>query len=178
MNPEIAAQDAPCTAFSARGLRVGIVTSVYHQSVCSALERGAVDAFTAAGGSPSDIVRVDAPGAFELVAISLAMAQRIDIDAVVALGCVLTGETSHDKFICEAVVNGLSQVSLQTGKPVAFGVLTCVTVEQARARSGGAKGNKGVEAMQAAIHAVHSIAHIRGEEGHVGSAGNAMRAHR
>ncbi len=142
---------------SAAGLRVGVVTSRYHREICDALEQGAVDAFAALGGAESDLVRVRAPGSFELVALALALAQRKDIDAVVALGCVLTGETSHDRHLCDAVAQGLVGVTLRTGKPVAFGVLTCVTVEQAQARAGGRKGNKGIEAMHAAIDAALAI---------------------
>jgi 6,7-dimethyl-8-ribityllumazine synthase len=89
--------------------------------------------------------------------VAQALAARGDIDAVVALGCVLTGETSHDRYICDAVAHGLMQVALRHGTPVTFGVLTCVTIEQARARSGGTKGNKGAEAMDAAIDAALAI---------------------
>lgn len=147
---------------SAKGLRVGVVASRYHSEVCEALESGAVGAFVALGGAADDIVRIDAPGSFELVAIALALAKRTDIDAVVALGCVLTGETSHDRHICDAVAHGLVGVTLQTGKPAAFGVLTCVTVEQAQARAGGRKGNKGIEAMHAAVDAAIAIRAVAG----------------
>jgi 6,7-dimethyl-8-ribityllumazine synthase len=118
---------------------------------------------------------VDAPGSFELVAIAHALASRADVDAVVCLGCVITGETTHDRYICEAVANGFADITARTGKPVAFGVLTCQTVEQAVVRSGGgdgarssvgkgsnvSKGNKGEEAMHAALIAARAVERIQ-----------------
>ena len=148
-------------AISARGLRIGIIESDYHQEICAGLSAGAVDAFLNAGGDSQNIVHVHSPGSYELVAIALALAERSDIDAVVALGCVLTGETSHDRYICDAVANGLINATIRTGKPIAFGVLTCITIEQARARAGGSKGNNGVEAMHAAISATRTTQEIR-----------------
>lgn len=149
------------SAIDSRGMRIAIVESSYHHDICVALARGAVDAFTQAGGDSQNLVHVHAPGSYELVAISLALAERSDIDAVVALGCVLTGETSHDRYLCDAVAHGLMDVTIRTGKPVAFGLLTCITIEQARARAGGSKGNKGIEAMHAAIAATRTIQGIR-----------------
>ena len=142
---------------SAAGMRIGVVTSTYHGEICSALRTGALDAFARAGGAGGDLLELRSPGAYELVALSLALAERTQVDAVVALCCVLTGETSHDRYICDAVAHGLVRVTLETGKPVAFGLLTCATIEQARARAGGKHGNKGAEAMQAAIAAVTAI---------------------
>ncbi len=153
-----------------RGMRIAIVQSTYHNDVCSALALGAVDAFASAGGDTDELIQVLAPGAYELVAISVALAERSDIDAVVALGCVLTGETSHDRYICDAVAKGLVDITVRTGKPIAFGVLTCLTIGQAQARAGGSKGNKGVEAMNAAIAAVRVIQEIKsGSRTHVGA---------
>lgn len=154
-------QTNQANAISASGLRIAIVESQYHPEICTALATGAVDAFMNAGGDTQRILHVHAPGSYELVAIALALAERSDIDAVVAIGCVLTGETSHDRYICDAVAHGLVDVTIRTGKPVAFGVLTCITIEQARARAGGSKGNKGIEAMHAAIAATRTIQEIR-----------------
>lgn len=135
----------------ATGLRIAIVASSYHADVTGALRAGAAASLALRGGTVA--VDESAPGAFELPMVAQAVAARGDIDAVVALGCVLTGETSHDRYISDAVAHGLMQVALRHGIPVTFGVLTCVTIEQARARAGGAKGNKGGEAMDAAIDA-------------------------
>ena len=144
-------------------MRVGVVTSAYHAEICDALTQGACEAFKEAGGDCDTLIRVAAPGAFELVVISAALAARADVDAVVAIGCVLTGETSHDRFLCDAVAHGLAELSMRCGKPVGFGVLTCLTLEQARARAGGTKGNKGAEAMHAAIAATRTIQAIRAD---------------
>lgn len=126
-----------------------------------ALQTGALEAFRQSGGDEQSLRLASAPGTYELVAISLAMAQRGDVDAVVALGLVLTGETSHDRYICDAVARGLLDITLRTNVPVAFGVLTCQTMEQAQARAGGSRGNKGIEAMNAALCAAWEVRRIR-----------------
>jgi len=157
-------QSSSSQPIDARAMRIGVVESLYHHEICRALTAGAVDAFHAAGGDAGNVVLVESPGSYELTAIALALAERSDIDAVVALGCVLTGETSHDRYICDAIAHGLTSITLRTGKPVAFGIITCITIEQARARAGGNKGNKGVEAMHAAIRATRTIGEIRAAE--------------
>lgn len=153
----------------AAGLRIGIVASVYHWDIVGPLVEAATAAFSEAGGAHADLVVVESPGAFELVSICSALARRKDIDGVVALGCVIRGETSHDSWINAAVAHGLVTLSVATGKPAAFGVLTCNTHEQAVARSGGDKGNKGEEAMKAAIAAVREIQAINGADRAVSS---------
>ncbi|MSR42214.1 MAG: 6,7-dimethyl-8-ribityllumazine synthase [Phycisphaerales bacterium] len=141
----------------ARGLRIGVVTSQYHDAITSRLLSGAQACFLAAGGTQTDLLCIEAPGSYELISIARTLASRPDLDAIVCLGCVLTGETRHDEYICEAVANGLAHISATSGKPVAFGVLTCPSIEHAEARAGGAKGNKGAEAMRASIAAAQSI---------------------
>lgn len=141
----------------AAGLRVGLVVSRYHDEIVNALAQGATRAFLAAGGAPDRLLRVDAPGAFELPVVAAAMARSNAFDAVVCLGLVLTGETRHDQYICDAVAHGLQRLAIDTGKPMGFGLLTCQTLEQAKARAGGDKGNKGDEAMRAALLAVLAV---------------------
>lgn len=136
---------------SARGLRIGVAVSQYHGDITEALRDGAVEVFTKAGGSADDLLIATVPGAFELLTLCQALARRGDLDAVIAIGCVIRGETTHDQYICQAVSQGLAQIALDTGKPVAFGLLTCQTKHQARERAGGEGGNKGAEAMAAAI---------------------------
>jgi len=150
-------KDAGTEQLDARGLRVGMAVSRYHDAVTDRLRDGAERVFTDAGGEPDDLVVVTTPGAFELTAVCQALAMRGDLDAVVALGCVIRGETSHDQYIAQAVANGLTQVTLETRLPVAFGLLTCHTRRQAIERAGGAEGNKGEEAMRAAIESVRVI---------------------
>ncbi len=141
----------------ARNLRIGIVTSRYHEAITSALRRGAEKAFLDAGGLPNHLLSIEAPGSYELVPITAAMLQRADIDAVVALGCIVTGDTHHDRYLASAVAHALADLAARSSKPVAFGILTVQTLNQARERAGGAKGNKAVEAMHAAIRTAVAI---------------------
>jgi len=140
---------------------VAVVVSRYHDTVVSKLADGATAAFLQAGGTDDQLLRVDAPGAFELPVVAAALARRDALDAIVCIGLVLAGETSHDRHISESVAHALQDVALETGKPVTFGVLTCQTLEQAIARAGGARGNKGQEAMNAAIVAANAIRAVR-----------------
>ncbi len=140
------------------GRRVAIVTSRYHHAITSRLEEGAVEAFIGAGGAEADLVRCSSPGAFELVAIAAALAARSDLDGVVALGCIVAGETRHDRYLAAAVAQSLADLSARHAKPVAFGVLTVNELKQARDRAGGKVGNKGREAMEATLLAAETIA--------------------
>lgn len=142
---------------NAHGLRIGLVVSDYHSSITHPLRDGAAAAFREAGGRDGDLLVVPAPGAFELTAICRALVHRGDLHAVVALGCIMTGETTHDQHIATAVAHGLTSITVETGIPVCFGVLTCQTMDQARARAGGDVGNKGVEAMAAAISVSRTV---------------------
>jgi 6,7-dimethyl-8-ribityllumazine synthase len=145
----------------ARGVRIGLVVSRYHDSIVERLADGATRAFISAGGDEANLIRIDSPGAYELPVIAAALLRRGDIDAIVALGLVLTGETTHDRYICDSVATGLQELAIETGKPAAFGLLTCQTIAQAEARAGGAKGNKGEEAMGAALLALSALHAVR-----------------
>jgi len=149
-------REGSTTPISANGVRVGVVTSRYHHAVTSRLCDGATRAFLDAGGHLDDLVSMEAPGAFELPALS---AHLLDsgVNAVVALGCIITGETPHDQYIAAAVASALANLSVECRRPVAFGVLTCRTLAQAEARAGGEKGNKGEEAMHAALAALQAM---------------------
>ncbi|MCH8151590.1 MAG: 6,7-dimethyl-8-ribityllumazine synthase [Planctomycetes bacterium] len=142
---------------SAAGLRVGLAVSRYHAEITAALRDAAIKQFTEAGGAADDLRIVSAPGAFELIAVCRALAMVADTDAIVAIGCVISGETMHDRYIAAAVAHGLSMITVQRGVPVTFGVLTCQNVDQAKARAGGDKGNKGAQAMAAAIETAHTV---------------------
>ncbi|MGI9013475.1 MAG: 6,7-dimethyl-8-ribityllumazine synthase [Phycisphaerales bacterium] len=136
---------------SAAALRIAVAVSSYHSPVTLALLDGARAAFSEAGGAEEDLIVMQAPGAFELPVICAALLARDDVDAVVALGCILAGETTHDQVLGNAVATSLINLSTAWRKPVGLGLLTCQTIEQAQARAGGPLGNKGAEAMQAAI---------------------------
>jgi 6,7-dimethyl-8-ribityllumazine synthase len=142
---------------------VAVVVSRYNESVTYRLRDGALAEFAqrypqAAGGS---VVIVEAPGAYELPALSLAAARTGRFDGVVALGCLIKGETRHDRYIAEAVSQGLVNVTIATDIPVAFGVLTVDTPKQAQARAGGSSGNKGQEAMSALLDTIEQIRILR-----------------
>jgi len=144
-------------AVSAAGVRVAIAVSRYHHDITDALREGAARVFVDAGGRANDLSVHEVPGAFELPIISRALAERPDIDAVIALGCVLRGETMHDQYLADAITNGLTRISIDAGKPIGLGLLTCQTMHQARERAGGSHGNKGAEAMTAALEMVHTL---------------------
>lgn len=141
-----------------------VVVSRYNHSVTSRLLDGARAEYARAGGDPSHLAVAEAPGAYELPALALAGASSGAWAGVVALGCLIKGQTRHDRYIAEAVAHGLMTVSLVTGLPVAFGVLTTENPAQARARAGGTKGNKGAESMAALLESIRATASLRAGE--------------
>jgi 6,7-dimethyl-8-ribityllumazine synthase len=134
-----------------RGLRVGIVVSRFNEGVTSRLRSGAEAALRDAGVLPHAIEACDVPGAFELPLAAGYLAASGRVDAIVCLGCVIRGETPHFEYISAAVAHGVMQASLHGDVPMAFGVLTTDSVEQADARSGPGPTNKGYEAACAAL---------------------------
>lgn len=136
---------------------LAIVVSRYNTSITDELLIAAAEEYAAAGGSPDDLIVIDAPGSYELPALCFHAALSGEFAGILALGCIIKGETDHDQYIANAVAQGLVNITINTGIPVAFGVLTTDTVEQAQARAGGAKGNKGQEAMAALIDTVYSV---------------------
>ncbi len=131
--------------------KFAIIVSEWNETVTEALYAGAVETLLKHGIPKDKIVRYDVPGSFELTLAAQWMANRADIDAVICLGCVIQGETRHFDFICDAVANGITNVSLKYNKPVIFGVLTPNNQKQALERAGGRHGNKGDEAAITAI---------------------------
>lgn len=112
---------------------------------------GAIDRWARLGGREKSLVVAAAAGTWELPAIARALAESGQFDAIVALGVVIRGETDHFEYICQGVTHALADLTSRTGVPVGFGVLTCNTAEQVKARIGGDAGNKGAEAMDAAV---------------------------
>ncbi|MEQ9402372.1 MAG: 6,7-dimethyl-8-ribityllumazine synthase [Cyclobacteriaceae bacterium] len=131
-------------------LKIGIVVSEWNEQVTESLYSGAVQTLVNAGVKRSNIERMNVPGSFELSLGGQWMAEK-EADAVICLGCVIQGETKHFDFICDAVANGITNVSLKFNKPVIFGVLTTNTLKQALDRAGGKHGNKGDEAAATAL---------------------------
>lgn len=133
------------------GKTFAIVVSEWNTDVTHALYTGAYDTLLKYGAKEENIISTKVPGSFELSLGAQKMAQQKNIDAVICLGCVIQGETRHFDFICQAVADGITNVSLKYDKPVIFGVLTPNTQEQAMDRAGGKHGNKGDEAAITAI---------------------------
>lgn len=134
--------------------RWAIVVSRYNDSITTKLLDGAIATLAAAGVADAAIDVIWAPGAFELPLVADRLAHSDEYVAVLALGAVIRGETTHDQHINRAVSVGLMEAGLHAGVPVLFGVLTCETLEQAIHRSGGNVGNKGVECAEAALEMV------------------------
>jgi 6,7-dimethyl-8-ribityllumazine synthase len=131
--------------------RVGIVVSDYNSDITYALRDGARDVLRESGLKEANITEVHVPGGFEIpLACSRLLASK-KYDAVIALGCVIKGETKHDEYISHSVAHALQSLMLMYNKPVAFGVLTPNTLEQAQARAVTGEGNKGREAATAAL---------------------------
>lgn len=139
---------------SATGMRIGIVISEWNEKITQALLKGAYSTLVKHGAIEEDIYLDYVPGSFELPLGAQTLLNTEELDAVICLGCVIQGETKHFDFICNAVSNGIMKVSLDTGVPVIFGVLTTNTLQQAEDRSGGKHGNKGYEAAISAIKMV------------------------
>lgn len=144
--------------------RIAVVVSRYNATVTDRLLEGAVREHRVAGGGggggleAEGLYIAEAAGAFELVAIASAAAQSGAFAGVLALGCIIKGETRHDEFLGHAVTQGLANISLMTGVPVGLGVLTVNTPKQALERAGGKQGNKGAEAMGALLQTIGEVA--------------------
>jgi len=136
---------------NAKQLRFGIVVSEWNHEITEALFQGAHDALVDCGALPENVVRWNVPGSFELTFGCKKMITDQQVDAVIAIGSVIRGETSHFDFVCSATAQGIKDLNIAYDVPVIFCVLTDNTLQQAQDRSGGRHGNKGTEAAIAAI---------------------------
>lgn len=139
------------------GIRVGIVAARFNEFIVSKLLSGCEDGLLRHGVRSEDIAVAWVPGAFEIPLAAQAMAKSGKYDAVITLGAVIRGATSHYDYVCAEVSKGVANVSLNTGVPVLFGVLTTDTIEQAIERAGTKAGNKGADCAQGAIEMVNLI---------------------
>jgi 6,7-dimethyl-8-ribityllumazine synthase len=135
----------------ASSFRFAVVVSRFNETITSSLRRAAVDALKEAGAADAHVQVFDVPGAFEIPQAARAAAETGRFHAIICLGCVIRGETPHFDYIASAVAHGVLAAYGDTGVPMAFGVLTTDTVQQAEARSGSGADNKGREAAAAAI---------------------------
>ncbi len=139
-----------------QGKRIAVlVSSWWYDTITSKLQAAATQYLSEQGVTHVHVQQV--PGCFELPLTAQVFATRKDIDAIIALGCILQGETPHFTYICRACCDGLMHVSLQHTKPVGFGVITAETREQAQARSANDDRNKGTEAAAAVVHMLHMM---------------------
>ncbi|MCL4160339.1 UNVERIFIED_CONTAM: hypothetical protein GTU68_038560 [Idotea baltica] len=134
--------------------KVGIAVSKWNQEITSALLRGANETLIESGVKEENIKVIEVPGAFELPVAAKMLLQTESFDGIIALGCVIKGETSHNEYINNAVANGLTQLALVSGKPCTFGLLTPNDMQQALDRSGGKHGNKGHEAAATVLEMI------------------------
>jgi 6,7-dimethyl-8-ribityllumazine synthase len=160
---------------SAAGLRFGIVVSRFNSFITERLLSAAVDALERAGAASKDVDVVRVPGAFELPLAAKKLAATGGYDSLVAIGCVLRGETTHYDYVCSETARGLQLAQMDSGLPIIFCVLTCDTLEQAIDRAGLKGGNKGFEAGLAAIEMARLSRKIGGRDlaaGKIGAAGS------
>lgn len=134
------------------GKKFGIIVAEWNKAITDTLCKGACETLLNHGAKPENIIRNTVPGSFELSFGAQLLAASYNIDAVICLGVVIKGETKHDDYICHAVAQGITNVSLKYNKPVIFGLVTTNDEQQAWDRAGGKHGNKGVEAAATAIH--------------------------
>ena len=138
----------------ANGIRVGVVCARFNEFIVSKLLSGCEDGLLRRGVRQEDIHVAWVPGAFEIPLVAARMAKSGRYDAVIALGAVIRGSTSHYDYVCAEVSKGVAHAALESGVPVLFGVLTTDTIEQAIERAGSKAGNKGAECAQGAIEMV------------------------
>lgn len=147
------------------GLRIGIVVARFNELITRQLLDGCTSALRRHGVAEATIEVAWVPGSFELGTAALALARSGRVDAVVCLGCIIRGATSHYDHVAAAATSGVQQASLQTGVPCIFGVLTTENQEQAFDRAGIKAGNRGADAALAAIEMATVLRSIRGDQG-------------
>lgn len=144
----------------ARDYRFAVLASRFNEFVVDALVKGAVDALRRHGASDKQVEIVRVPGAYDMPLVARKLAQSRRYDAIVAVGAVIRGQTAHFDYVAGECASGLARVSAETGVPVAFGVLTTDTAEQAMDRAGGKAGNKGAEAAASAIEMISLLRRV------------------
>ncbi len=141
----------------AKGFRFGIIVSRFNSFISDRLLEGTIDTLVRHGADQQQLTVVKVPGAFELPLVAKKMAESDQYDALICLGAVIRGGTPHFEYVSAEMTKGIASVSLQAGLPIAFGVLTTDSVEQAIERAGTKAGNKGVEAAMSAIEMVNLL---------------------
>lgn len=145
----------------ATDLRIGVVVSRFNEFITEQLAKGALDVLAKRGCAEENIRLVKVPGAWELPLAARHLAPLCD--AIIAIGAVIRGDTPHFEYVAGGASEGLSRVSLETGVPIAFGVLTTNDMQQAMDRAGGVSGNKGAEAAEVAIELANLVRQLKAE---------------
>jgi 6,7-dimethyl-8-ribityllumazine synthase len=148
-----------------KGLQFAVVVARFNSFVTERLLAGALDALARTGCSESDIEIVKVPGSWEMPLVARELAARKRHHAIICLGAVIRGDTPHFDYVAGEAAKGLAQVAADTGVPVAFGVLTCNTLEQAIDRAGGKAGNKGFDAAMTAVEMADLLRRLRETSG-------------
>lgn len=145
---------------SASGLRLAIVAARFNSFIVQHLVDGAIDAVVRHGGNRNDLTLIHVPGSFELPLTCKKLAESGKFDAIIALGAIIRGATTHYDLVCNEAAKGIASASLSTSTPISFGVITTDTIEQAIERAGTKAGNKGVDAAMAAIEMAQVLKQI------------------
>lgn len=143
-----------------KGMKVGIVASRFNEIIVTKLLGGAVDGLVRHGVEAENITAAWVPGAFEIPSVASRMAKSGKYDAVICVGAVIRGDTSHYDYVCNEVSKGIAHVGLETGVPVLFGILTTENIEQAISRAGSKSGNKGYDCALSAIEMVNLLSQL------------------
>ncbi len=146
--------------YSASGIKLAIVASRFNNFIVEHLIAGAIDYIVRTGGNKESITLIRVPGAFEIPIVCKKLAFSKKYEGIIALGSIIRGATSHFEYVASEATKGLAYVSLDSGVPVSFGILTTDTIEQAVERAGSKAGNKGSEAAAAAIETIHVLKQI------------------
>ena len=144
----------PTKVLSGKGRRIAVVYSEWNQEITYALRDGAINTLIANGTEAENIETFSVPGSFELIYGASRLVKSDKYDAIIAIGCVIRGDTPHFDYICEGVTSGLSSLNITGNTPVIFGLITTNNLEQAQERSGGRLGNKGDECAVTALHMI------------------------
>jgi 6,7-dimethyl-8-ribityllumazine synthase len=147
-------------SLDAADLRIGLIVSRFNEFITEQLAKGALETLAKRGCRPENILVANVPGAWELPIVAKHMA--LQCDALIAIGAVVRGDTPHFEYVAGGASDGLNRVSLDTGVPIAFGVLTTNDMQQAMDRAGGKSGNKGAEAAEVAIELANLVRQLKG----------------
>ena len=150
---------------TAKGKNFGIIASRFNDFITARLVDGALDALVRSGASDADITLVKVPGAYEIPLVAQKMANQKKYDAIICLGAVIRGATTHYDYVCAEVSKGIAAVSMDTGVPVMFGILTTETIEQAIERAGTKSGNKGFDVAMGAIEMANLCSDLGNKSG-------------